>query len=88
MSTIALPEDAIGTAHAGRLVLVSACTVWRWITAGHVRGWRVRGRWFVSEAEVRGLVVPSTPRPDVAERAEAEARVAKSLAVLDSEGIR
>jgi hypothetical protein len=33
-------------------------TVLRWIRTGKIEGWRVLGRWYVSEAELRELLRP------------------------------
>lgn len=90
MSTpLALPDDAISLSEAARLLGVAPCSVWRWaVRDGRLRAWRVGARWRLSRAEVLGLVRANTPRPEVRELAEAQARTAESLRVLAEEGVR
>ena len=65
-----VPPDLIGLADACRLVpscragkRLNVRTLYRWIAAGKVRGWKRNGYWFVSRAEVLGLPRPAGPAP-------------------------
>jgi hypothetical protein len=67
-------------------------TVLRWVLAGQLRGWRVRGNWFVSEAELadflrpREVEVPATQEAEA--RREAAERARRTDEVLRAHGLR
>lgn len=76
-----LPADAVTTGVAARAVGVSTQTVGRWVRHGRVRGWERAGRYLVSLAEVRAVVVPVAPRADDSPRTAGQARAAAAQAV-------
>jgi excisionase family DNA binding protein len=86
--TTTLPEDAIGIAAAAQLLGVAPCSVWRWMNAGRLRGWRVGHRWKLSRGEVLSLISCNGPRPEVVERADRERELAEVDRVLREAGVR
>jgi excisionase family DNA binding protein len=88
-TTDPLPDDAITTAAAARLLHVAPCTLWRWaVRDGRLRAWRVGKRWRFSRAEVLALVRHNEPRPEVQARAERAKELAEVDAVLRAAGVR
>lgn len=67
-----LPDDAITTGEAGRLIGVSTQTVAKWADDGKIKGWWLGERRVVSRAEVLRMVRPIVPRQNDAPRTEAE----------------
>jgi len=51
------PDDLCTLAEAARLVPkgATAATLFRWVRSGDLNGWKVRGVWMVSRAEVLSL---------------------------------
>lgn len=55
------PTDLITLTQATRIMprrkgkRIATAVLLRWIRSGRLRGWRVAGRWMVSEAEVRAV---------------------------------
>jgi hypothetical protein len=87
------PDDLIPSAEAAQLLpsrkpgrCVHTSTVVRWVLAGKVRGWWISGGWFVSRAELLGLIELRQPRRNAA--AEAGARAAETDRVLREHGVR
>jgi hypothetical protein len=67
----AIPVDLISTRIAAKLL--GGCnisTVYRWVLSGALPGWRRRGRWFVSRADVLAVWQRGKPpeKPDPATR--------------------
>lgn len=64
------PTDLIPAARAARILGCHLATVHRWVLSGRLPGWRRLGRWLVSEADARALLVPvdaeAPPRPRTA----------------------
>jgi hypothetical protein len=64
MDAAEVPGDLIPAKKAAGLLACHICTAYRYRQAGLLRGYRVRGRWYFSAAEVRGLFVPwARPEP-------------------------
>lgn len=53
-----VPDDLVSTSRAAQLLKVNPCTVARWVIAGRLKGWRVAGRYRVSEGDVRAMMRP------------------------------
>jgi excisionase family DNA binding protein len=82
-----LPEDYITRNQAAKLA--GGChpsTVYRWVRAGRLRGWRVEGKLFVSRAEVLAIIrpvnVPLTPE------AQARLRSIETERILREKGVK
>lgn len=85
-----VPDDLITTSKAGQLLRTHSSTVVRWVLSGKLRGWRIQGRYRVSESDVRAMMRPV--RADVPERArtrgEMEAASEAAIERMRQRGVR
>lgn len=75
-----VPDDLVSTSRAAQLLKVNPCTVARWVIAGRLRGWRIQGRFRVSESDIRAQIrqvrADAPPRERTREEMAAEAQAA------------
>jgi excisionase family DNA binding protein len=57
-----LPPDRITPAQAGEILgMRGASTIYRWVSEGKLRAWRVGGRVWLSQADVMGKIRKTIP---------------------------
>ena len=75
------PQDLITSSKAASILGVHPHTVVRWVVAGRLRGWKVGGRYRVSESDVRAMTQPVRldvpPRERTAEEMRAGSEAAR-----------